>query len=72
MSSLGVYSAAGQSSQGGRLVINTPLWVTVVRGMQAFIGFIILILSGLLIHGLALGANVFALVCVCALFNFPR
>lgn len=45
-------------------VVHTPMWVTVVRGFQAFFCFIILILAGLLIHGLALDAVVFGLVCV--------
>ena len=45
-------------------IVHTPIWVTVVRGFQLFFGFIILILAGLLIHGLALDAIVFGLVCV--------
>lgn len=44
--------------------VHTPVWCTVVRGFQAFFGFIIIILAGLIIHGLALDAVIFALVCV--------
>lgn len=61
--SAGYTSASG--SDGGLFIVHTPLWCTIVRGFQAFFGFLILILSGLLIHGLALDAIVFALVCVC-------
>lgn len=61
-------SSAGYTSttggDGGLFMVHTPVWCTVVRGFQAFFGFIILILAGLLIHGLALDAVVFALVCV--------
>ena len=43
---------------------HTPTWMVVVRGVQVFFGFVILIMAGYLIHGNALGANAFALVCV--------
>jgi len=49
---------------GSQPVFATPIWVTAVRGFQLFLAFIIMILAGLLIHGLALDAIVFALVCV--------
>jgi hypothetical protein len=45
--------------------------VTVVRGFQLFIAFIILILSGHIIHGLALDAVCFSLACVSSFFPFP-
>lgn len=61
-SSAGYTSASG--GDGGVFMVHTPVWCTVVRGFQAFFGFLILVLSGLLIHGLALDAIVFALVCV--------
>ena len=41
----------------------SPVAVLVARGFQLFLAFVILVLSGLLIHGLALDAVVFALVC---------
>lgn len=52
-------------------IVHTPVWVTVVRGFQIFFGFIILILAGLLIHGLALDAVVFGLVCVRSVHSTP-
>ncbi|KAB5518882.1 hypothetical protein GE09DRAFT_1230330 [Coniochaeta sp. 2T2.1] len=61
-SSAGYRSTTG-GADGGLFMVHTPVWCTVVRGFQAFFGFIILILAGLLIHGLALDAVVFALVC---------
>ncbi|KAK3693218.1 hypothetical protein B0T22DRAFT_35414 [Podospora appendiculata] len=44
-------------------IIPSPLWVTVLRGFQIFFSFIILILAGILIHGYAMDANAFAVVC---------
>ncbi|KAK3315804.1 hypothetical protein B0H66DRAFT_271569 [Apodospora peruviana] len=44
-------------------VVVTPVWHVVVRGFQAFFGLVILAMAGYLIHGLALDANAFALVC---------
>lgn len=44
----------------------TPKWVLVVRGFQAFFAFVILAMCGYLIHGHAMDANVFALVVVCS------
>lgn len=59
-SSAGYTSAANSD---GPFIVHTPVWCTVVRGLQAFFGFVILVLAGLLIHGLALDAIVFGLVC---------
>lgn len=55
-------STTGQD--GGIFMVHTPIWCTVVRGFQAFFAFLVMILAGLLIHGLAMGAVVFGLVCV--------
>ena len=57
---------AGKSSvdKSGKHLFVTPVWVTVVRGFQIFFGFVILILAGILIHGLAMDAVCFALACV--------
>ena len=49
---------------GSYPIFKTPVAITVARGFQLFIGFLIMVLAGLLIHGLALDAIVFALVCV--------
>jgi hypothetical protein len=57
-----------QSVADGRTVIATPIWCTVMRGFQIFFAFVIMILAGLLIHGYAMDANVFGLVC--GLFTF--
>jgi hypothetical protein len=54
-------STTGQD--GGIFMVHTPVWVTVIRGFQIFFAFLIMILAGLLIHGLAMGAVVFGLVC---------
>lgn len=54
-----------------RLVVHTPVWVTVVRGFQLFFALVVMVLAGLLIHGLALDAIVYALVCVSTLFPRP-
>ncbi len=66
---------AGATTAGGpagsQPIFPTPIPVTVARGFQLFLGFIILILSGMLIHGLAMDAVVYALVCVCLLPPFP-
>jgi hypothetical protein len=43
---------------------HTPTWVVVVRGVQVLFGFVILVMAGYLIHGYAMGANGFAVVCV--------
>ena len=43
---------------------HTPVWVVVVRALQVLFGFIVLVMAGWLIHGYAMGANGFALVCV--------
>lgn len=58
------YTSTTGGDGGGLFMVHTLVWCTVVRGFQAFFGFIILILSGVIIHGLALDAVVFALVCV--------
>ncbi len=49
----------------GPYIVRTPLWCTIVRGFTIFFAFVIIILAGVLIHGAALDANVFGLVCVC-------
>lgn len=41
----------------------TPVWVVVVRGFQIFLSFVIIIMAGWLIHGYAMGAHGFAVVC---------
>lgn len=60
----GVTTAHGGPA-GSFPIFHTPIAVTVARGFQIFLAFLILILSGLIIHGLALDAVVYALVCVC-------
>lgn len=42
----------------------TPAWVVIVRALQVLFGFIVLCMAGWLIHGYAMGANAFAVVCV--------
>ena len=49
---------------GSRPIFHTPVAIVVARGFQAFFAFVILILAGIVIHGLALDAVVFGLVCV--------
>ncbi|KAL2130140.1 hypothetical protein VTI74DRAFT_6829 [Chaetomium olivicolor] len=41
----------------------TPIWVVAVRVVQCLMGFIILAMAAWLIHGYAMGANAFAVVC---------
>ncbi|KAK3303666.1 uncharacterized protein B0T15DRAFT_281724 [Chaetomium strumarium] len=55
--------AAVAHSEEERYIQQTPVWVVVVRGFQLLLSFVILCMAGYLIHGLAVGANVFALVC---------
>jgi hypothetical protein len=49
---------------GSQPVFPTPIWVTIVRCFQMIFAFIVMIVAGLLIHGLALPALVFGLVTV--------
>lgn len=53
-----------QPVPGGEKIYETPLWVTIVRGCQLFIGLVIMILAGILIHGVLINDWAFALVCV--------
>jgi hypothetical protein len=69
--SSGGYTSTTGGGGGDLFMVHTPVWCTVARGFQAFFAFLILILCGLLIHGLALDAVVFALVCVCWLLALP-
>ncbi|KAK3944403.1 hypothetical protein QBC46DRAFT_251896 [Diplogelasinospora grovesii] len=48
---------------GEPYMVVTPLWCTIVRSFQILISFLIVVLAGLLIHGYAMDAHVFALVC---------
>jgi hypothetical protein len=45
----------------------TPVWVVVLRGFQIFVSLPILIMAAILIHGVSLSANAFAVACVRAL-----
>jgi len=45
-------------------MVHTPLWHVIIRGFQIFFGFVIVVMAGYLIHGKALDANGFAIVCV--------
>jgi hypothetical protein len=58
------YAAPAAYGQDERYIQHTPVWVVVVRGAQVLFGFVILCMAGYLIHGYALDANVYALVCV--------
>lgn len=42
---------AGTHTEGVGHVLKTPIWVTIVRGLIVLISFVILALSGVLIHG---------------------
>jgi hypothetical protein len=44
----------------------TPLWVVIVRVLQIVFSFVTVVMAGVLIHGHAMGANGFAVVCVSA------
>ncbi|KAK4214164.1 hypothetical protein QBC37DRAFT_472855 [Rhypophila decipiens] len=44
-------------------MVHTPVWHVVMRGLQVFFGFVIVVMAGVLIHGNSLDANAFALVC---------
>lgn len=50
-----------------KILIRTPLWVTIIQGFHVFFSLVILGLSGYIIHYVALEQVVFALVCVCPL-----
>ena len=69
----GTYSVNQRPSEefrkDGYYIYTTPIWLTVIRMAQAFIGLVILILAGVIIHGLPFNPVAFALVCVCLLFN---
>ncbi|KAK3390118.1 hypothetical protein B0H63DRAFT_499825 [Podospora didyma] len=52
----------------GPFIAHTPIWVLVARGFQVLFTFVVVILAGLLVKGVALDQNVFALVC--ALFSW--
>lgn len=54
----------GNGPPGSHPIFPTPIAVTVARGFQLFLGFMIMILGGLIIHGLVLDAAAFGLVCV--------
>jgi hypothetical protein len=60
------YAAPAAVQQGveEQYIQQTPAWVVIVRGIQVFFGFVILVMAGVLIHGHAMGANGFAVVCV--------
>jgi hypothetical protein len=60
------YAAPAAASSGGKeqYIQKTPVWVVVLRGLQIFFSFVILIMAGVLIHGHAMAANGFAVVCV--------
>ncbi|KAK4238130.1 hypothetical protein C8A03DRAFT_15368 [Achaetomium macrosporum] len=55
--------AAVARTEEERYIQQTPVWVMVVRGFQILLSFVILCLAGYLIHGFAMAANVFAVVC---------
>lgn len=56
--------AAVGTDEKGHYVQQTPVWVVVLRGLQILFSFVILAMAGYLIHGHALAANGFAVVCV--------
>lgn len=56
--------AVAVKNETEQYIQHTPTWMVVVRGVQVFFGFVILVMAGYLIHGNAMGANGFALVCV--------
>jgi len=60
------YATPAAVPQGAKeqYIQQTPVWVVVVRGVQVFFGFVILVMAGYLIHGSAQGAYGFAVVCV--------
>lgn len=65
-------TTGGNGSGSGVFMVHTPVWCTVVRGFQAFFGFLIMILGGILMHGLVMDAVVFGLVCVWLPCCYPR
>ena len=56
-----VAAASGEKEQ---YVQQTPVWVVVLRALQIFFSFVILVMAGILIHGHAMAANGFAVACV--------
>lgn len=59
-------AAAAAAAHDGmeQYIQRTPIWVVVVRGLQVFFAFVVFIMAAVLIHGHAMSANGFALVCV--------
>ncbi|KAJ2899148.1 uncharacterized protein MKZ38_003395 [Zalerion maritima] len=53
----------GSAVAGGEQVYHTPAWFNVVRGFQIFLAFVIMGLSGWIIHGVLLNPTAFSLVC---------
>ncbi|KAK3905159.1 hypothetical protein C8A05DRAFT_41865 [Staphylotrichum tortipilum] len=56
-------SIAVQHPPKEQYIQQTPVWVVIVRGLQIFFSIIILGMAGYLIHGHAMAANGFAVVC---------
>lgn len=68
----GGYTSTSTTGNGSAVfMVHTPVWCTVVRGFQAFFGFIIMVLAGILMHGLVMDAVTFGLVCVRLPFHHP-
>lgn len=61
----GYQSPDTEFRKDGYHIVPTPAWVTVVRGFQALLALVTMIMAGLLIHGYVAGENVWAIVCVC-------
>jgi hypothetical protein len=55
--------AAVDGEKKKQYIQKTPLWVVVVRALQIFFSFVIVVMAGVLIHGHAMGPNGFAVVC---------
>jgi hypothetical protein len=60
------YAAPATAASGKKeqYIQQTPVWVVVLRALQIFFSFVILIMAGVVIHGHAMAANGFAVVCV--------
>jgi hypothetical protein len=63
MDASAAYTSA-DSGKAGLFIVHTPFWVSVVRGFQAFLGFIILILAGHILKSILFSQVAFSLVCV--------
>lgn len=61
-----VAPAAVPASEKEQYIQQTPVWVVVLRGVQVFFSFVIVVMAGVLIHGKALDANGYAVACVSA------